>query len=973
MSLKLLPAKGVPIYASASAFGTGSQGELAVAQDTNTLYEFNGTTWVPIASAGGFTAVADTNSIDLSVNTGTVSADLNYQDTNEINLGVDANGLKANLNYVDTNTVDIVVGASGLSANVKYQDSSSVNLSDDTSGLKADVLISATGTASSNRFKAYPSIKADGLFVEVADSDVTSRVLTGYVAATGSVSNVDTIETSIEKLGYYVLTHDEAQVVTVAKSGGHFTDPQLAIDSITDATSSKIYAVEINPGTYTGNITLKPFVYLVSRSTSPTSVVIAGKVTASFGALQNTWLQNLTVRYTAASDGDKAIDVTGGIVLDRVNVTLSSASDYALTAVSINSTTVGSVLLDCSIAVSSMFDGSSKSITAVDVQGNQSITLSRNSVGIVAKASSAAHYGTRIRTTGCMLYNNNEVRISNTKAGFNGSICGTSVDSASTDIRIAVNNYVSIIGTGNTGTATGYCLDSSSASGDITHVNPYIYISGFATENASNTATTDNQKLYSASTNKALAKAGVGLSSITPFDLLQSGFIAWDGSGNYYSFVPGTRVFTLLRSCIGMVKGTQVYIIGGVTKTVTLTNFANNFIYGDSSGNLGVTTDPSFDDKVFLFSVYTDGTYFRVSKQTHPVSFPAAVSGYAHNALGSTLKNDANGILEILSATGRSIKCTGDTTYYDHGLNTTVADNATGISMKMMYTGASGATFQGSAFTTIPAVRQNGTTLSNVSNGKFVNYRIGVFASNNIDDTTPNQVAQFLIVPDSTEHNSASAAADQVTANTVAAFPTAASGGLEVINIGFATLQGNGSGGGSLTTVTPKKQVFGVNFASGSSSSAGTVLTDTSTFDKNLSATDTSVQLALQTFDEFSALPNNATNASASPDLTNKTAFASAATGTSCTITFDSRGAIEFLLDVNTDGGMTIACDYKSTVINALSDPSGLFLATDAGTGIYITKSANSAVITVKNRMAATKTIGVLAIRSNITAATAWS
>ena len=128
----------------------------------------------------------------------------------------------------------------------------------------------------------------------------------------------------------------------------------------------------------------------------------------------------------------------------------------------------------------------------------------------------------------------------------------------------------------------------------------------------------------------------------------------------------------------------------------------------------------------------------------------------------------------------------------------------------------------------------------------------------------------------------------------------------------------------------------------------------------------------MQTFDEFNALPNNATNASASPDLTNKTAFASSASGTSATFTFDARGAIEFLVDVNTDGGMTIACDYKATTINALSDPSGLFLATDAGTGIYISKSANSAAVTIKNRTGSTKTIGVLAVRSPVTA-TAWS
>jgi hypothetical protein len=156
-------------------------------------------------------------------------------------------------------------------------------------------------------------------------------------------------------------------------------------------------------------------------------------------------------------------------------------------------------------------------------------------------------------------------------------------------------------------------------------------------------------------------------------------------------------------------------------------------------------------------------------------------------------------------------------------------------------------------------------------------------------------------------------------------------------------------------------------------SSASSIGTDITNFDKNLSASDTTVQASLETFDEFNALPSNATNASASPDLTNKAAFASATDGQSATFTFDARGVIEFQVDVGTDGGMVIACDYKSTGINALSDPSNLFLATDAGTGIVVTKSANSAVVTVKNRTGTTKTIGILAVRSPITAATAWS
>jgi hypothetical protein len=153
---------------------------------------------------------------------------------------------------------------------------------------------------------------------------------------------------------------------------------------------------------------------------------------------------------------------------------------------------------------------------------------------------------------------------------------------------------------------------------------------------------------------------------------------------------------------------------------------------------------------------------------------------------------------------------------------------------------------------------------------------------------------------------------------------------------------------------------------------ASSITTDTTGFDKNLTATDTNLQLVATAFDEFNALPSDGTNASLSPDLRNKVAFATSASGTSATFTFGTRGAIEFLVDANTSGGMTIACDYKATGINALSDPSNLFLATDAGTGIVVTKSANSATVTIKNRLGVNTAIGVLAIRASGTA-TAWS
>ena len=52
------------------------------------------------------------------------------------------------------------------------------------------------------------------------------------------------------------------QVVTVAKSGGDFTSVQSAIDSINDASASKIYTVLIYPGIYAENVTTGDYINL---------------------------------------------------------------------------------------------------------------------------------------------------------------------------------------------------------------------------------------------------------------------------------------------------------------------------------------------------------------------------------------------------------------------------------------------------------------------------------------------------------------------------------------------------------------------------------------------------------------------------------------------------------------------------------------------------------------------------------------
>jgi hypothetical protein len=265
--------------------------------------------------------------------------------------------------------------------------------------------------------------------------------------------------------------------------------------------------------------------------------------------------------------------------------------------------------------------------------------------------------------------------------------------------------------------------------------------------------------------------------------------------------------------------------------------------------------------------------------------------------------------------------------------------------------------------------------------------RVGVL-KDDINSANPTYIIQL----DATgTYASNASAANAIAAGNVSAF-SAQLRTLEIVQLGFITV--TNAAGGSIVVVTPAKQVANQTYAGGTTSSAGLTTTDVSLFDKILSGADVTLQLALNTIDENAAgkaleniytaeqtflstkTTNNTTNTSGVGDNYAASAFASSASGTTATFQFGpsgTAGVMQFLIDVNTDGGICCACGYKYDIINALSDPSGLFLATDAGTGIYVSKSANSATVSVKNRTGATKNIGVIAIRNKLNAATAWS
>lgn len=104
------------------------------------------------------------------------------------------------------------------------------------------------------------------------------------------------------------------------------------------------------------------------------------------------------------------------------------------------------------------------------------------------------------------------------------------------------------------------------------------------------------------------------------------------------------------------------------------------------------------------------------------------------------------------------------------------------------------------------------------------------------------------------------------------------------------------------------------------------------------------------------------------------TASTSVSNGQSCAITFaSSRSPYELEINASSTQYLTVKCGFATTAISSPYDPFGLFLTSDAGTGIYVSKSATSNVVTVKNRLGTSANFQITATSALITSVTAWS
>ena len=689
----------------------------------------------------------------------------------------------------------------------------------------------------------------------ISSATVTGKLLTGLSPIAGTVGAGDTILQGFNKLAGDFAQVNPSQIKTVGVSGAQYTSIQTAINAISDATSSKPYLIYLYPGIYNEQVTLKDWVYIQGIDvntciiTQP-NVAIQGTISAGATSGVDALTCTLTPNSTTPCVG---INVSGDLLVQNLQINVTTGASFNSSIQGINVTALARMhIINVQLGIFPTL-GTVSSVYGVNVGGSATTSISECNCSITSSSTVGTYYSYNLSTTGNFYIKDSIGFINCTNVGFAGTCIGINVTSVGPSTRRAKNVTLALTSAGG-GTVYGVQLDSGGNSALMQYDDLSMIITGFTTKYSANSGSTDSQRVSLTSTNTDLLQSNTGLSVITPQDMQASGFVRWGGAGNYWGFVVGTRVFTILRPGAGVIRGTPVTWAAG--QTVTITNFATNTIYINAAGVLSTTTvdtDDTYFSNIILFDIWSDGTYYQVSKENHNYNFQTCVRNSWEGVFSTLLTGKGANLTLLGAAANRQIAIVGDDKIYDQDLQSVItSDPVTALTFYPNYVNASGKMQQFSApNTAIVSNYNNAGTPTNASNNGYVNKRIGA-----IKDSLNSATPLYVTIMDTVQYTGAGAvnnAANAIASGAVAAFPAEAQD-LEVVQLGFVTIKANGSGGGSITSITISKQAFGTALIGGNSANQASLITTSTTnfvasgnVSSELSGADVTVQAALDT------------------------------------------------------------------------------------------------------------------------------
>jgi hypothetical protein len=277
----------------------------------------------------------------------------------------------------------------------------------------------------------------------------------------------DITATGTADFGTFVTPYQ--QVVTVAKAGADFTTIQGAIDSITDATTTKRYMVKVQSGVYTEAVTLKDYVDLIGAGRTNTIIVGTSGTVLTFPANKCTVSEiGIDVDYSTLGAASTAITSAGAdSVLKDCDITVTkSGGGFVMNAITV---TAGAFRMsDCYFTYSiTGATGAPQLIQSAVVQTGvlTTVILNNNEMTITSNDTDDHLVGfeTTAAITGTCLLANNVIDVDCGAAGSSATglwLYGTGTGAIFNQNRITVNCNASAYGLWIDSTAGGAVVDT---------------------------------------------------------------------------------------------------------------------------------------------------------------------------------------------------------------------------------------------------------------------------------------------------------------------------------------------------------------------------------------------------------------------------------------------------------------------------------------------------------------------------------
>jgi len=273
---------------------------------------------------------------------------------------------------------------------------------------------------------------------------------------------------------------------------------------------------------------------------------------------------------------------------------------------------------------------------------------------------------------------------------------------------------------------------------------------------------------------------------------------------------------------------------------------STHYIYVDSAGTIGSTTTRStslFQDNIVLFEVLvdSDGTAnVIVVKENHSIMTNPETMNSLHELgmHGYDVVEGSGGTITLHGTVG--LQVVGTITWHDHDLETEIPDSAAAaVNLYIMYTNGAGKWVRDALQNTVPTEYNNAGTPTALAGNERTIFDILV-SKDDIESAVP----KYFAVMDDTKYANLSLANK---ARNNGTFATASNElkALELIRMGTVIINAT-----TIDSVTVNKQTIGTGTITTIGSVASSVDADTSNFDHWLSATDTTVQAALETLDD---------------------------------------------------------------------------------------------------------------------------